>query len=92
LNYKQKVKRSLNDNTLNMEAKTKDEWTAFFYAAFNGYVSIVRFLANVVGCKVDGIDKFRRTPLHWAARYNNVRMIEELFQVGVKSQLVDMES
>lgn len=34
----QKAKRTLNDNSLNIEAKSKDEWTAFFYAAFNGYV------------------------------------------------------
>jgi ankyrin repeat protein len=76
---------------LNIEAKSKDEWTAFFYAAFNGYIQVVRFLANVAGCKTDGIDKFRRTPLHWVARFDNPKMVEVLFEVGVNSQLVDSE-
>lgn len=76
---------------MNIEAKSKDEWTAFFYAAFNGYIQVVRFLANVAGCKTDGIDKFRRTPLHWVARFDNPKMVEVLFEVGVNSQLVDSE-
>ena len=51
----------------------------------------MRFLANIAGCKTDGIDKFRRTPLHWVARFNNPKMVEVLFEVGVNAQLVDTE-
>ena len=37
------------------------------------------------------MDKFRRTPLHWAARFNNPLIVDILCEVGVKSSLVDME-
>jgi len=48
-------------------------------------------LATVVGCKTDGVDRFRRTPLHWAARFNNPIMIDVLCEAGVKTSQLDSE-
>jgi len=48
-----------------------DGWTAFFFAAVNSYVLTVEALKSQGHCNVNAFDKFKRTALHWVARYNN---------------------
>lgn len=60
---------------LNYEAKSKDGWTAFMYAAVNGYQLTTEFLANECICEVQVIDRMKRNSLHWAARFNNSKMV-----------------
>mgnify|MGYP002371326342 CR=1 FL=1 len=42
-----------------------DGWTALHYAALNGYTRTIEFLVER-GANIDSLDKFKRTPLHWA--------------------------
>lgn len=64
-------------NNLNVNHKMKDGWTALTYAAMNGFVVVVEQLLKM-GAEVRNVDKFHRNALHWAARFNNVNMIEKL--------------
>jgi ankyrin repeat protein len=51
----------------------------------------VRFLATEAGCKIDVLDKFRRSPVHWACRFNMSRMVEVLNELGVFIDSLDSE-
>lgn len=69
-----------------------DGWTAFFFAAVNGYVLTVEALKIQGHCNVNALDKFKRTALHWVARYNNYTMTKKLLELGVNHKKADMES
>ena len=57
----------------------------------NGHISIVKYLAKEGSCKIDGVDKFKRSPAHWAARFNMVRMLEVLNDLGIFLDSMDIE-
>ena len=79
-------------STFNPDHRSLDGWTAFTYASINGYVNTVEFLANTVKVNIHTTDRFRRTAIHWAARYNNVSVFELLLSLGLNYQALDCES
>jgi len=78
-------------NRINPEAKTLDGWTAFSYAAQNGFLNTVEYLAIHVRVNVHTADRFKRTALHWAARYDNVHMIKKLLNLDLNYVQMDGE-
>jgi ankyrin repeat protein len=68
-----------------------DGWTPFIYAAVNGYLITVEMLHKEGNCNINDYDKFQRTALHWAARYNNRQMVRKLLDIGVNFKLRDVE-
>ena len=63
---------------MNVDARTVDDWTAFFYAVFNGNTETINFLGHEAKVQVNLVDRFKRNPAHWAARYDMVRVIEAI--------------
>lgn len=64
---------------MNIDAPMIDGWTPLFYAAINGYPTIVQLLAapyknehtRVIEkslCNINAVDKFHRNALHWVVR------------------------
>jgi ankyrin repeat protein len=68
----------------------KDGWTAFHYAAFNGYSSTMEFLLDH-GSSLNKQDKFNRTALHWAARFDNHQVVQKLLDLGIQYGVKDNE-
>ena len=62
-------------SSIKVDNVSKDGWTALFYCCFNGYLSIFNLLVKN-GANMYAFDRLQRNPLHYAARYNNVRMVE----------------
>jgi|LauGreDrversion4_2_1035121.scaffolds.fasta_scaffold1149775_1 hypothetical protein len=52
-----------------------DGWTAFSFAAINGMLATVDYLASVPQVNVHNYDRFKRSALHWASRHNNDLMV-----------------
>lgn len=48
-----------------------DGWTPFIFACVNGYMLTADTLAKEGLCNINIVDKFKRSALHWVARYNN---------------------
>ncbi len=68
---------------IDIEAKMMDGWTPVFYAAVNGYLITVELLVKEGRCELNAVDRFERTVLHWAARYNNKPMVKLLLDLGI---------
>jgi len=60
------------------------------YACYNSYAPIVWFLAEH-GANINVRDRNHKTCLHWAARYNNVKIMEILFELGINTCAKDIE-
>ena len=58
----------------NPDHRSLDGWTAMTYAAVNGFTNTVDYLGNTVKVNMHTTDRFKRTAIHWAARYDNVPM------------------
>ena len=76
---------------VDIDCKMMDGWTPFFYAAVNGYLISVEILAKEGHCNVNALDRFNRTSLHWAARYNNNAMVKKLLELGVNHEVRDKD-
>ena len=74
-----------------VDQESLDGWTAFSYAAVNGYFSVVEYLATKAGANINTKDRLQRNPLHWAARYGNVRMASLLLRLGVCFESIDFQ-
>ena len=71
--------------------KSKDGWTALMYASISGYNLIITYLVKNCDANVEICDKFGRNALHWASRYNNVKVVEKLLELKVPFQKADEE-
>ena len=56
----------------------------------NGYLSTVELLV-ARGANINATDKFKRSALHWAVRYNFVELVEYLLSIGINSEIIDVE-
>lgn len=54
-----------------VDEKMADGWTALFYSCFNNFHELTLILLNS-GADPNKMDRLIRTPLHYAARYNNI--------------------
>ena len=68
-----------------------DGWSALMYASMNGFVTIVEYLVVHGGADVSICDRLHRTALHWAARFNNIKIAEKLLKLGIKYDTTDIE-
>ena len=75
----------------NIDHKMVDGWTALMYAAMNGYMHIVMLLVKDGGADINCTDKFHRSALHWACRFNNVKMIQKLLSLNINYNNTDIE-
>ena len=69
-----------------------DGWTAFHYAAANGFLNTAEYLAKVVKVNIFIVDRFKRSALHWAARFDNGRMVEFLLSLNLRHDGMDIEA
>ena len=76
---------------IDIECKMMDGWTPVFYAAVNGYLITVETLVKDGWCELNAVDRFERTVLHWAARYNNKPMVKLLLDLGTHFDKRDCE-
>ena len=76
----------------NPDHRTLDGWTALTYASINGFTNTVEFLAETIKVNLHTSDRFKRTAVHWAARYNNVSMFQLLLRLGLNHQALDIEA
>lgn len=75
---------------IEIDHKMSDGWTAFHYSAFNGYTTTMEYLVTN-GANVNMTDKFKRTALHWAARFDNKLAVEKLLKLKINYQAQDVE-
>ena len=73
-----------NRSNFKVDHKMIDGWTALLYSAMNGFAHIVELLVNLGGADINMIDKFHRNALHWACRFNNIKMMEKLLALNIK--------
>lgn len=84
------VKICLQDAKGNIDQKTPDGWTGLFYAVFNNQIPVVAFLLSKKA-HINGLDKYNRTPLHWAAKYGFVEALILLVEHGGDLDFKDKE-
>lgn len=58
---------------LDIDIENIDGWTALMLASHNGYTSIVDMLIKKKA-ELNHCDRLERNSLHYAARYNNIKM------------------
>mmetsp|Transcript_10960 Transcript_10960/g.18329 ORF Transcript_10960/g.18329 Transcript_10960/m.18329 type:complete len:410 (-) Transcript_10960:37-1266(-) len=75
-----------------VDHKMLDGWTALMYAAMNGFASIVDYLVNQGHADVNAVDRLYRNSLHWACRFNNIKVAQKLMSLGIKYDAKDIES
>jgi ankyrin repeat protein len=62
---------------IHVDRKSKDGWTALFYAAHNGWMLIFNLLVNPPNsASIFTYDRLGRSILHYGARFNNMRIVE----------------
>jgi len=80
----------LDNYEINIDMKMKDGWTAFNYAAFNGYTATMEYLLKM-GAYINETDNFKRTALHWAAKSECKEVVQKLLDNRADYTLVDIE-
>lgn len=84
------LKLYLDSYSFTIDQTMIDGWTALHYAALNGYTRSVEFLVEW-GANIDALDKFKRTALHWATRFDNQVVVSWLLHLGISYWLRDVE-
>ncbi len=80
----------LNTAHMHVNAKSKDLWSPFHYAAFNGHARILTILESH-GADVNARDKRLRTALHWAVLFSTAKVVEHLLKLGIVYELQDYD-
>ena len=68
----------------------KDGWTALMYACFNGFSEIIHLLVKH-GANINVTDRNHMSCIHWAARFNNVKVAKILLELGIKYTESDID-
>ena len=68
-----------------------DGWTALLYASMNGFAHLCETLVKKGRADVNHVDKFKRTALHWACRFDSCKVAEVLLNLKASTSLLDME-
>ena len=84
------VKTCVRDVKLSVDIRTPSGWTGLFYAVFNNQIHIVEFLISK-RANINSIDKYNRSPLHWAAKYSFVTIAKMLIEAGADLEYKDKE-
>ena len=87
--YKNQILKG--SDSFDIDAKTLDGWTALMYAAMNGFATLCEMLVKDGGANINATDKFHRTALHWACRFDSQIVTQRLLQLGAKTTLTDIE-
>jgi ankyrin repeat protein len=74
---------------LQPDAVSLDLWTGFMYACSNGFLNTIDFLAVAMQLPISTQDRFKRSALHWAARFNNFNVVQRLCELGIDCNLLD---
>ena len=78
-------------DTMEVDRKTSEGWTAFHYACNNGFTNTMEYLMDDLKCDIHAKDKYNRTALHWAARFRNLGVVEFLTAAGLSFNTLDIE-
>ena len=74
-----------------IDYKTLDGWTALMYASMNGFATLCELLVKEGGADINHTDKFHRTALHWACRFDGTIVCKRLLDLNAKTNLTDIE-
>lgn len=69
-------------NQFDPDRKTSDGWTAFIYASINGFLNTITYLSTQ-RVNIHRSDRTGRTALHWAARFNNIQVVQLLLELNL---------
>lgn len=61
------------------------------YASMNGFATMCEILVKEGGADVNITDKFHRTALHWACRFDSQIVCQKLLDLGARTSLTDIE-
>ncbi len=81
--YVQEIKASV-------DTKTADGWTGLFYATFNNQIPVTQYLVSKKA-NINLLDKYVRSPLHWAAKFGFVEILKRLVGAGGDIDAKDRE-
>ena len=84
-----KVFEYVESGSFDVNAKTRDGWTALSLAAECGYFRVVRILAGVRGVDLNSQNKDGRTALHVATLKNRRATVKLLTEKGAKVDVKD---
>jgi len=84
------IKIYVQDMKVSVDLKTPVGWTGLFYATFNNQIPVVEFLISKKA-HINGVDKYYRSPLHWAAKYGFVEILKKLVEAGGDLDFKDKE-
>lgn len=74
---------------VNVNALTKDGWTALHFAAYKGFEDIVRALLDAkVNVNIQG-KLYNRTALHYAVHQNNLEIVKIILAYNPDLSLID---
>ena len=76
---------------IEINRKMLDGWSAIHYAAMNGFANVVEILVSEGKADLNAIDRFLRTALHWACRFNNSTMVKKLVDMDIRCDNHDIE-
>jgi len=84
------VKIYIQDMKSSVDLKTPVGWTGLFYAAFNNHIPVVQYLISKKA-HINGVDKYYRSPLHWAAKFGFSEVLKLLVEAGGDLDFKDKE-
>ena len=61
------------------------------YASMNGFACVVDYLVKECRADLNVVDRIGKNALHWAARFNNKKVVEKLLELKIEYDKVDDE-
>ena len=61
------MKHLMENYDMDIDQIMSDHWTPLFYACLNNHVNVIEYCLEVKS-DINHVDKFLRTPLHWATK------------------------
>jgi ankyrin repeat protein len=84
------IKYVVSKYEIDIDQIMNDHWTPLFYACLNNHISVIDYLIEKKS-NINHLDKFLRTPLHWATKSRAPDAVRILLKHEARYDLFDVE-
>lgn len=75
---------------MDVDQTMNDFWTPIFYASLNNHIGVIEYLISL-NADINHVDRFLRTPMHWATKSRAPDAVRILLHKGSKWDCKDVE-